>query len=252
MIPTNKPEFIEYCLRKLGKPVNKINIDPAQVDDRVSEALYRFYEHHYLAVETIWAIFTPTRGDAHKGYVLLPPDIIGVSDVFHASNTSNIYSIDFLMRLGELQALSKTQYAGINYYYTVKMHLELLNQMFLPEFQYDFNALSNKLIMPGMKELHEIEGVFAMRCYRKLADETDAGTNDIPVNIWKDRWLQNYTTALLLQQWAVNLSKMNGVAMLGGTTMNGETMYARAEANLEKLEQQLIEDYSPPPIGFMG
>lgn len=37
--PTTRKEFQEWCLRKLGKPVIEINVDPDQVSDRVDEAL---------------------------------------------------------------------------------------------------------------------------------------------------------------------------------------------------------------------
>lgn len=278
-IPKNKLEFIEYCLRKLGQPVIKINVSSEQLDDRVSEAMYRFYERHHLAVETIWAIFTPSDEEVRHGFVTLPPEIIGVSDVFRASNTANIYSIDFLMRLGELQALSKTQYAGINYYYTIRMHLELLNEMFSPERQYNFNPLSHKLILAGgLKDVKYTEGVFAMRVYRKLrASGEKYGHHDKdgvwheqfdsdnehghkmqfekdqpPVDIFQDRWFQNYATALIKEQWGQNLSKYQNVQLLGGISMNGGEIKAEAKAEIEELERQLNEDYSEPPIGLIG
>jgi hypothetical protein len=38
-IPTNRNDFKEYCLRKLGKPVIEINVDDDQVDDRINKYL---------------------------------------------------------------------------------------------------------------------------------------------------------------------------------------------------------------------
>ena len=38
--PVTRKEFKEWCLRKLGKPVIEINVDPDQVDDRVDEGDY--------------------------------------------------------------------------------------------------------------------------------------------------------------------------------------------------------------------
>tara|TARA_R110000868_G_scaffold79604_35_gene226503 strand:+ start:40 stop:1068 length:1029 start_codon:yes stop_codon:yes gene_type:complete len=49
-IPTSRDEFIEYCLRALGKPVIQINLDEDQIEDRVSEALYVYQQFHYDAV----------------------------------------------------------------------------------------------------------------------------------------------------------------------------------------------------------
>jgi len=49
--PTTKAEFKEFCLRKLGKPVIEINVDPDQVDDRVDEALSYYNDYHFDGVE---------------------------------------------------------------------------------------------------------------------------------------------------------------------------------------------------------
>jgi hypothetical protein len=274
-VPKNKSEFIEHCLRRLGQPVIKVNVASEQLDDRIDEASYRFYEKHYLATELIWAIFTPSWEDVRNGYVILPEDIIGVSDVFHASNTANIYSIDFLMKLSELSALSKTQFAGINYYFCIKMHLELLNEMFSPERQYNFNPLSHKLILAGgLKDVKYTEGVFALRCYRKLGDfghkpndeiispenindhheevQMQFDKHKIPVNIYQDRWFQRYATALIKEQWGMNMSKYQNVQLLGGISMNGDQIKAEAKEEIRELEEELNSTYDSPPIGLIG
>ncbi len=45
--PLSRTDFKEYCLRRLGKPVLNINVDPDQVDDRVDEALLYFWDYHF-------------------------------------------------------------------------------------------------------------------------------------------------------------------------------------------------------------
>ena len=49
--PTNKIQFKEFCLRKLGKPVIEINVDDDQVDDRIDEALSYYQDYHFDGVE---------------------------------------------------------------------------------------------------------------------------------------------------------------------------------------------------------
>ncbi len=48
------------------------------------------------------------------------------------------------------------------------------------------------------------------------------------------------------------LSKFNGVQMLGGVTMNGETIYQQAQEEMEKLEEQIQLAYELPPEYMMG
>lgn len=50
MIPTDRDEFKAYCLRALGAPVLQINVDDAQAEDRIDEALYVYQQYHMDAV----------------------------------------------------------------------------------------------------------------------------------------------------------------------------------------------------------
>ena len=71
-----------------------------------------------------------------------------------------------------------------------------------------------------------------IECYRKV---DPAAYSDI----FDDIYLKRYATSLIKRQWGANLSKFNGVAMLGGVTMNGETIYSQAIEELNRLEEQI-------------
>lgn len=51
---TNRQDFIQYCLRKLGAPVIDINIDPVQIEDRVDEAIEYWKLYHFEGIEKIY------------------------------------------------------------------------------------------------------------------------------------------------------------------------------------------------------
>lgn len=51
---SSRTDLIEYALRKLGKPVLNIEVDPSQVEDRVDEALQFFQDFHYDGTERIY------------------------------------------------------------------------------------------------------------------------------------------------------------------------------------------------------
>ena len=59
--PTNKSEFREYCLRKLGKPVIEINVDQDQADDRIDEALSYYQDYHFDGVEKTYVKYQVTN-----------------------------------------------------------------------------------------------------------------------------------------------------------------------------------------------
>lgn len=47
-------DFIDYCLRKLGAPVIDIAIDPAQIDDRVNDAIKWWQEYHFDGIRRVY------------------------------------------------------------------------------------------------------------------------------------------------------------------------------------------------------
>jgi hypothetical protein len=66
------------------------------------------------------------------------------------------------------------------------------------------------------------------------------------VDVYNDRWIKKYTTALMKQQWGSNVKKFSGVQMAGGIELNGQTIYDEATAELDKLEEQFSLEYELP------
>ncbi len=67
-----------------------------------------------------------------------------------------------------------------------------------------------------------------------------------------DLFLKKYVTALFKKQWGANLSKFNGVAMVGGVSLNGEQLYSQALADIENLEQRIRSQYELNPTFMIG
>jgi len=82
-----------------------------------------------------------------------------------------------------------------------------------------------------------------IECYRKI--DPDSFTD-----IFDDIYLKRYATSLIKRQWGANLSKFSGVAMLGGVTMNGETIFSQAQEELQRLEEQIQLSFETP-IDYM-
>ena len=64
---------------------------------------------------------------------------------------------------------------------------------------------------------------------------TAAGYSDV----WNDRFLKKYSTALIKLQWGNNLSKFAGIQMPGGVTLDGVRIMTEAREELEKLEEEM-------------
>lgn len=254
-IPNTREELIDWCLRKLGEPVIRVNVDKSQLDDRVDEALSLFYERHYGGTEKEYIIYDISDADTAQGYILLPNDIIAVTDVFRPQIfTSGVTALDYQYRLVELyQLASSYSYGDLSYYYLSRMHFGLISYMLVPERQFTFNSLSKKLILAGgLKQADMVDGGVYIEVLRKLHGEvSDTDPSDTSIhNIWADRWLKEYTCALIKQSWGNNLKKFGGVTMLGGVSLNGDKIFEEATEELKDLEDKLNTEYSLPPMGF--
>ena len=267
-IPTSKSTFKEYCLRNLGKGVIDINVSDDQADDRIDEALQYFAQYHYDGIEKMYLKYQITQEDVDraasndttsatdtvdntitasftegKNFIPIPSAVVSVLQIFPFDDiaTNNMFDIRYQLRLNDLYDFSST---SVIHYQMTMQHLDYLSHILVGEKPIRFNQHQNRLYI-DMDFANDISvGEFIIiECYRKLDPDTY-------VDIYDDIYLKRYATALIKRQWGANLSKFNGVAMLGGVTMNGETIYTQAQEELEKLEEQIQLAFETP-IDYM-
>ena len=75
--------------------------------------------------------------------------------------------------------------------------------------------------------------------------------NEYP-DAWNDMWLKKYCTELFRYQWGSNLIKLQGVALPGGVTLNGEVILSEAKENLDKLDEEMQLSYQLPDDFFVA
>ena len=108
-VPKDRASFVEYCLRKLGKPVIEINVDPDQVDDRIDEALRYFWDYHFDGADKIYYKYQVTAQDISNRFITMPDNIIGVVNIFEIGqslNTNNLFNIRYQIALNDLYTLT--------------------------------------------------------------------------------------------------------------------------------------------------
>ena len=267
-IPTTKSTFKEYCLRNLGKGVIDINVSDDQADDRIDEALQYFAQYHYDGIEKVYLKHEITQADVDraasnttttatdtidssitasfsegKGFIPMPSAVVSVIQIFPFDDiaTNNMFDIRYQLRLNDLYDFSST---SVMHYQMTMEHLDFLSHILVGEKPIRFNQHQNRLYI-DMDFANDIDvGQFIIiECYRKIDPATYT-------DIFDDIYLKRYATALIKRQWGANLSKFSGVAMLGGVTMNGETIYTQAQEELEKLEEQIQLSFETP-IDYM-
>lgn len=71
-------------------------------------------------------------------------------------------------------------------------------------------------------------------------------------DVWNDRFLKKYATALIKLQWGNNLSKFAGIQMPGGVTLDGVRIATEAQAEIDKLEEDMQSYNVLPNEIFIG
>jgi hypothetical protein len=84
-----------------------------------------------------------------------------------------------------------------------------------------------------------------LECFKVLDPEEYPG-------VYGDRWLKEYFKAKVKYQWGQNLSKYSGMTLPGNVQLDGNAMINDAQAELDKLKEQLYTDYSEPLTFFIG
>jgi len=75
-----------------------------------------------------------------------------------------------------------------------------------------------------------------IEAYRKLDP-------DVYTDVYNDMILKRYVTALFKKQWGANLSKFNGVTMIGGVSLNGQQIFSEALQDIEKIETEIRNSF---------
>jgi hypothetical protein len=252
-VPTTRDEFRDYCLRKLGQDVLEINASEEQLEDRIDEALALYHEQHFDAVERVYYQHQLTAGDVANTSITLPSNIYGVRKIFSIGSltpgvNSDPLSFNFQLRASDVfNVASGTMFNNsLIDYYLYKRHTTLIEEMFNGQTPIRFSRHMHILKIDGDWTNVLRSGVWI------VADCTRFLDPDTYPSIWSDRWLQNYCTALFMQQWGSNLSKYTEVRLPGGVTFNGPGLVAKAEEKIEALEVELRNTFSEPPTMFIG
>lgn len=245
MIPTDRATFKEYCLRRLGKPLNEINIDDDQLDDRIDDALQYFWDYHFSGSEKTYYKYPVTNQDKTNKYITLPDNIIGAVNIFpigQALNTNNLFNIRYQIALNDLYTLTSVSMVP---YYMALQHVQFLEQMLVGQQPLRYNRYVNKLYIDMDWDRLNAGDYIIVEAYQVVDP-------NVYSKVWTDRWLARYATCLIKQQYGTNLKKYRGMKMAGGIEFNGQVIYDEATGERAELEKEMIRSYSLPVTDMIG
>lgn len=245
-VPTTRNEFKEYCLRKLGKPVIEINVDDDQIEDRIDESLRYYWDYHFDGTEKLYYKHQVTQQNITDKYITLPENIIGAIRVFPIADpmvrSDDLFNIRYQIALNDLYSLTSVSMVP---YYMVMEHLALITEMLVGQQPIRYNRHKDRLYVDMDWGKINVGEYLLVEAYEVI--DPDEWTD-----VWADRWLQNYTTAKIKYQWGSNLTKFTGMQLPGGVQFNGEKILMDSQAEIEKMEAEMISSYSLPVSDMVG
>ena len=244
--PTSRATLKEYALRRLGAPVIEINVDDAQLEDRIDDALQFFAEYHFDGVEKTYLKHVVTQDDIDNGYITVDDSVISVTKLFQFSEgTINLFDVRYQMALNDFYGLRNPNQSMVQYDIT-KRHLSLIQDILSPEKSIRFSRVTNRLkVDMDWSEEVTVGDYLVAEAYAVLDPETFT-------EIYNDRLLKRYVTELFRRQWGSNLSKFEGIQLPGGVSFNGREIMERAQVEIDKIEENVQLMYELPPDFMVG
>ena len=248
--PTSRATLIDYCKRRLGEPVIEVNVDVDQIEDRIDEAIQYYQEYHSDATVRGYLKHQVTSTDVTNKYISVPTNVLYVKRILPISSSFgtsyNFFDIKYQMMLNDIADLN--HFAGdLAYYEQLQQHLSLLDKKLNGHPLVEFSRRQNRLYIFGDIQDGDIkEGDYV------IAEVYSIVNPDTHTSVYNDMWLKMYTTALIKEQWGLNLMKFEGMQLPGGVILNGRQLYDDALNELSELREKIRLEHELPADFMIG
>jgi hypothetical protein len=171
---------------------------------------------------------------------------VGVTRIFDINDSfgaMNLFNIRYQLHLNELFNISSV---SVTPYVVAMRHIEFLEEVFVGKKPIRYNRNTDKLYIDMAWADDTVAGQYIMiDGYREVSPEENP-------DVWDEPWLRQYATQLVKRQWGEHLKLYEGMNLPGGITFNGQKIWDEANEEIQKLEDQVINDYSLPVTDMIG
>lgn len=244
-----------YCLEMNGHGVIDLEITSKQIKNRIEQAIDYYVERHYNGVEKSYIIYCVTQDDIDSNTILIGDKIRSIVNVSYGTggigrnggisvdgfgyvNPPNIQdTFVYNMNSGNSGSSMSLSYS-IN-----KSTYELINNLYNPTVDFDFNEYTGRLSINGHN--FKLNQVILIEAYASL-EPCDFK------NIYNETFIKEYSTALIKLQVGINTKKYRGVKLAGGAEIDGQQLYDEAKEEIRELQEQFEEKYEYLPMMLIG
>jgi len=236
-IDQSKQQVYNYCKAMLGDGMIDIELDPIHYETALNRSLAVFRQRSDNAVEESYVNLT--FSESQNEYIL-PKEIQQVRQIFRRSvgsrtgnGTGGTVFEPFNLAYTNTYLLSSTNMGGLLTYELFAGYQELVGKMFGSFVNFHWNPQSRKLTIHQrprgeeqvMLQVYNVKPDFA------IIDDVYAG-----------QWIKDYSLAnckMMLGQAREKFAQIAGPQ--GGSSLNGAAMKAEAQAEMDKLVDDLMK-----------
>ena len=236
-LATKKKEIYDYVHAMLGGGMVDVELDPVHYETALTKALTRIRQRSDNAVEESY-LFMETIIDQNE--YTLPKEVMEVRKLFRRSVGSRTGGGDggsifepFNLAYTNTYLLSSSNIGGIATYDMFSQYQELVGRMFGSFIEFKWNSQTKKLTLLQRPRTDE---TLLLMAYNYRPDES------LLDDYLAVQWIKDYTLASCKYMLGEARSKFATIAgPQGGSTLNGDTLKAEAQAEMEKLEIEVIQ-----------
>lgn len=231
-----RQKIIDYCYSMLGGDLIDVELDSKHYNTAIDRALAKFRQRSSNAVEESFGFLTI---EVDQNEYTLPKEVMNVRQIFRRSIGSRsgggqggTLFEPFNLAYSNTYLLTATNMGGLATYYAFASYQKQVGKMFGSEINFLFNSTTKKLTLMQRPRSEE-EVLIWIHNYRP------------DFNIMQDQfagqWLKDYSLATCKIILGEAREKFAQIASpQGGTQLNGTALKAEGKAEIEILEQDLI------------
>ena len=231
-----RQQVVDYIKDMLGSGMVDVELDPSHYNTAIDRALRKFRQRSSNSVEQSFAFLT-LQTDQNE-YVLAP-EVENIRRIYRRSVGSRTGGGDggslfepFNLAYSNTYLLTSTNMGGLATYYAFASYQKQVGKMFGSEINFLWNR-NTKLLTIDQRPRTEEEVLIWIDNHRpdfNLLVDTFAG-----------QWLRDYalaTAKIMLGEAREKFAQISSPQ--GGTSLNGAALKNEGKAELEMLEQDLI------------
>lgn len=231
-----RQQVVEYINAFLGGGMVDVELDPIHYKLGIDKALSKFRQRSSNAVEQSYAFLTL---EVDQNEYVLAPEVMNVRRIYRRSIGSRTGGGDggslfepFNLAYSNTYLLTSTNMGGLATYFAFAQYQKQVGKMFGSEINFIYKP-TTKLLTIDQRPRTSEEVLLWVDNYRPdfiLLQDPYAG-----------QWLKDYALASCKIMLGEAREKFGQIASpQGGTTLNGATLKADGKAEMEILEQDLI------------